>query len=46
MSLDDVPATFDNDDDTDQVVNIHLTHTMKPVTDENRLDVKVTEIVH
>ncbi len=46
VSLDDVPATFDNDDDTDQVVNIHLTHTMKPVTDENRLDVKVTEIVH
>ena len=46
VSVDDVPATFDNDDDTDQVVNIHLTHTMKPVTDENRLDVKVTEIVH
>ena len=46
VSVDDVPATFDNDDDTDQVVNIHLTHTMKPVTDENQLDVKVTEIVH
>ncbi|COJ42762.1 MucBP domain protein [Streptococcus pneumoniae] len=44
--VDDVPATFDNDDDTDQVVNIHLTHTMKPVTVENQLDVKVTEIVH
>ncbi|MCT0950004.1 hypothetical protein EFL45_11550 [Weissella confusa] len=46
VSVDDVPATFDNDDDTDQVVDIHLTHTMKPVTDENQLDVKVTEIVH
>ncbi|WP_270764419.1 mucin-binding protein [Weissella confusa] len=46
VSVDDVPATFDNDDDTDQVVNIHLTHTMKPVTDENQLDLKVTEIVH
>ncbi|TGE78191.1 hypothetical protein C6P10_04285 [Weissella confusa] len=46
VSVDDVPAKFDNDDDTDQVVNIHLTHTMKPVTDENQLDLKVTEIVH
>lgn len=46
VSVDNVPATFDNDDDTDQVVNIHLTHTMKPVTVENQLDVKVTEIVH
>ena len=46
VSVGDVPGVFDNDDDTDQVVNIHLTHTMKPVTDENQLDVKVTEIVH
>ncbi|GAB2026396.1 hypothetical protein OfM2_02980 [Lactovum odontotermitis] len=41
-SVDDVPATFDNDDATDQIVNIHLSH----ATEDSRESKEVDETIH
>ncbi|GAB2028192.1 mucin-binding protein [Lactovum odontotermitis] len=38
VSVDDVPVTFDNDDATDQIVNIHLKHGQEVTTGTREVD--------
>ncbi|GAB2027724.1 mucin-binding protein [Lactovum odontotermitis] len=38
VTVDDVPVTFDNDDTTDQIVNIHLKHGQEVTTETREVD--------
>ncbi|GAB2027858.1 hypothetical protein OfM2_17630 [Lactovum odontotermitis] len=38
VSVDDAPVTFDNDDTTDQIVNIHLKHGQEVTTETREVD--------